>query len=162
MLDEKRRLFGLVNPVDLVALLLVVAVVVMMITVLVGRSPGGPIGSSATSTVEVVATATLPDLDVFLYRVGDKVGRVGGGYMGVLQEVTANPARVESFDAAGTPVVVTSEVFVDVRFTIRGQGTLDDAGASIGDERIRQNQTLDIQMPQFQAPVRVQTIRVVD
>lgn len=162
LLDERRRLFGIVNPIDLVALLMAVAVALILVFVLTGRSPTEAVGTNQKVTLEMVAVATVPDLDEFDFEPGDVVVRVGGGSIGTLESFEVTPSSAEDAKTSGAVLMAGEDDLVDVWFTVRGEGTLGEDGASMGDERIRQNQVLEMQMPLFRTPARIWSIRAVD
>lgn len=161
LLDDKMRLFGLVNPVDILAVLLVLAVAAIGYTLLKGESPASP---GEEGTVEVVFVAQgIPAVQEDLVKVGDVAARTGGtGKMGKVAAVRFEPAVKEVTDASGTIKVVKSEMLRDVYLTVRGTGAVTDTGVNLGDERIRVNQVFEVQMPRFQVSARVISVKQVD
>ncbi|TLM72539.1 MAG: DUF4330 domain-containing protein [Actinobacteria bacterium] len=161
LLDDRMRLFGLVNPIDIVAVLLVIAVAVVGYTLLKGEPPAPP---SEKGTVEVVFLAQgIPTVQEDLVKAGDVAARSGGtGKMGEVTAVRFEKSVKEATDATGSVVVVESDLFRDVYVTVRGTGAVTDTGVNLGDERIRVNQVFDLQMPRFQMSARVISARQVD
>lgn len=163
LLDDRKRLFGIVNPVDFVAILLAIAAVVLLASVLFGKSPTAPVTGGDGGTVEVVLLGSVTDCDELQYELGQEVSRLGGtGVMGTLEKVDITPARREVFREDGSTVMAESTTFVDVRMVVRGKGEITEDGASIGDQLIRQNQVFDAQLPHLQVSVRVISITQVD
>lgn len=163
LLDENKRLFGLINPVDLVAILLAVVLVMVLATVLFGRSPAAPVSSANENTIEVVLYGSLLTPEEFQIEEGQEVSRFGGaGVMGTLQSYTVKPAQREVFSPEGDPIVTASKTATDIELVVRGKGRITETGASIGAERIRQGQVFDVQLPYFQTSVRVTSIEQVD
>lgn len=162
VLDEKRRLFGLVNPVDLVAIILAIALAVLLSVVLFGRSAATPDVSSAQDTIEVVIAGSTPSTGQVPIAVGDEVSRFGGiGTMGTVASYTARPAQREMFED-GNLVLIESLTVTDVEIVVRGKGSITDVAVSIGDERVRQGQALEVLLPHFQMPGRIISIEKVD
>jgi len=165
LLDENKRLFGIVNPVDLVAIMLAIAAVVVLASVLFGRSPTAPVTSAADATIEIVLEGTVvvdPGYE-YQYELGQEVSRFGGsGVMGTLESFEVTQSEREVYDAKGQVVLTESETIQEIRMTVRGKGSITDTGASIGAERIRQNQAFEAQLPYFQLPVRVLSVEQVD
>lgn len=163
LLDEKSRIFGIVNPVDLVAILLAVLVVFVLGSVLFGKSPTGAMTSAGDKTIEIVLKGTVPQYTDYQFKAGQEISRVSGaGVMGTVTSVEIVPATKESYTAAGVATATVSPLFVDVVLVVRGTGSITNVGASIGPERIRQNQTFEAQMPHFQMPVTIVSVRQVD
>lgn len=163
LLDENKRLFGIVNPVDLVAILLAIAAAVVLASVLFGRSPTAPVTAANDKTIEIVLEGTVIGTGELRHELGQEVSRVGGsGVMGTLEAFEANPSQREVYDSTGKAVITPSLTIQDVRMVVRGKGSITETGASIGAERIRQNQTFEAQLPYLQVPVRVTSIEQVD
>ena len=163
LLDDKKRLFGIINPVDLIAILLAVAAVVVLASVLLGKSPTAPVTQANDSTIEIVLEGTVIGEGDYKYEIGQEVSRLGGsGVMGTLESFEVSQSQREVYDAQGRPLIAESLTIQDVVMVVRGKGAITDTGASIGAERIRQNQPFEAQLPYFQMPVRVVSIEQVD
>lgn len=164
LLDEKKRLFGLVNPVDLVAILVVLALVAALANVLFGASLGESAApAEGGDTIEMVASMLLSDIDQIQYELGEDVSRAGGlGVMGTLVSLESEPYVREVYDAEGNPVLVESPTTQRVTMVIRGTGHFTDSTVTMGSEKVRQNMTFDLQLPHFQTPVRVLSVQKVD
>lgn len=161
--DEKKRLFGIVNPVDLVAILLAVTLILVLVTVLFGR-PDTVLDSDAVGdgTVEIVVVGTLPAAESYPITVGQEVNRVGGaGLMGNLHsyETRYTPREIMIGEELTTMDAITSK---DIELTVRGAGSIEEAGASIGAERVRYGQLIEVQLPYFQMHARIISLREVD
>lgn len=164
LLDEKKRLFGLINPVDLVAVLVIVALIAALTNVLFGSSVGKSVApAGGEDTIEMVASGVISEIDGIQYELGQEVSRVGGlGVMGTLESLELSPYEREVYDAEGQPVFVVSPTSQRITVVIRGTGHFTDNAVTMGTEKIRQNMTFDMQLPHFQATVRVLSINKVD
>lgn len=163
LLDDRSRLFGVVNPVDLVVVVLLLVVALVVANVLFGRTPVVSPGSAAKKDMEVVLVARdVLGFDPSYLKKSDVVSKVGGsGTMGKLVSVEAKPSVRESFDAAGDVEAAESPIAKDVYLTVAGKGTLSDEAVSLGDELIRQNMAMDVMTSRFQMNVRVLSFREV-
>lgn len=164
LLDENRRLFGIVNPVDLVAIVLALVAVLVLATVLFGSSPTAQVApAKEEGTVEIVLQGSVSNYEQLQLETGQDVSRVGGGgVMGVLEKFEITPSQREVWTAEGERRVSESELASDITMVVRGQGSITDVGASIGAERIRQNQLIEVQLPYFQVSTRVVSVEQVD
>ena len=100
ILDEKSRLFGVINPVDLLLILGVIVVLFIVASVLF---PNVSPTKSAPSEV-VRATILVGGVRGFVptsIKVGDPMNRKTGGKMGKVTDVKAQPAVFEEPTAAG-------------------------------------------------------------
>jgi hypothetical protein len=151
ILDEKSRLFGIINPVDLLLVVVVLAVVVIVASVLFPNvSPTKP---AAKDVVKV--TILAGGLRAYVpgsIRIGDPINRKTGGKMGKVVAIDAVPSTFEEPTAAGTLKKATSTVFTDLYVTIEGVGQINPGvSAFMGDEQVRTNQDIDFQAPTFEA-----------
>lgn len=164
ILDDNKRLFGMLNPVDLVAILLAIALVAVLGIVLLGRGPSAPVVSSRDSdTIELVLEGTMGLLDDPQFEEGQEISRIGGlGLLGTVESIKIGPAEREVFDAEGKPIIANSPTSRKVTIVVKGTGLITESAASIGTEKIRQNQVFEAQFPYFQIPVRVLSIKKVD
>ncbi|MBS3973747.1 MAG: DUF4330 domain-containing protein [Actinobacteria bacterium] len=161
--DKKRRLFGLINPVDLAAIILAIALAAVLFTVLFDRSSVASDTSSGQDTIEVVVLGSTPSgFNQHLISVGDEVSRFGGiGVMGTVASYTIRPSQREVL-IGDSLVIVESDTTNDVELVIRGRGSITDMAASIGDERVRQGQVLEVLLPLFQMSGRIISVEKVD
>lgn len=164
LLDDRSRLFGVVNPVDLVVVLLLLVMALVVANVLFGRTPVVSPGTGAKKDMEVVLVARdLLTYDPAYVKKGATVSKVGGsGTMGKLASIEAKPAVHEVTDDTGAVKTVESQLYKDVYLTVKGKGTLTDDAVSIGDEQIRQNMQLDVMTSKYQLQVRVLSYKVTE
>jgi hypothetical protein len=158
ILDEKSRLFGIVNPVDLVAVIAVIALIFVVANVLFGVTPA----KVTTAKGEVRAVIYAGIVRQFVpgsIKIGDPVNRKGGSSMGRVVDIKAVPAITEEPTAQGMLNYTASKIFTDVYITVQGKGDITPVSANIEDEQLRTNQEIDIQAPTFEATkARVQAI----
>ncbi|MGI5940534.1 MAG: DUF4330 domain-containing protein [Thermoleophilia bacterium] len=163
-IDERGRIFGRVNIVDILVLLVIVAIVVFAVLRLVG-------GGSEAVTVTVTCTVER----IRDYRVegirneAEKKGAVEDDRGTPLGEIVAvsepRPSEVEfsapTVDENGKEGRWTlqkdgSPIFKDLDIVIRGDGTLDDDGSLyIGDMKLRRGMAITLRGPNFEVPVTV-------
>lgn len=164
LLDEKQRLFGIVNPIDAIIVIAVIVAVIAAADILFGVNPKTIRVGHGNRTVEMVVKASaVAFFDPADITAGDKVIRIGGAnVMGTVKSFQAEPAIDENPDAAGKLVVARSTVTTDVYITVDGTGDITSDGAFIGDEQVRVNMPFDLAMPRWQAEkCRVVSLKVV-
>jgi len=151
ILDEKSRLFGIINPVDLLLVVAVIAALFIVASVLFPSvSPTKP-ASKDLIKVTILAGGIRGYVPGSI-KVGDPINRKTGGKMGKVVAIDAVPATFEEPTAAGTLRKVTSSVFTDLYITIEGAGQINPGvSAFMGDEQLRSNQDIDVQAPTFEA-----------
>jgi hypothetical protein len=150
ILDDRSRLFGIVNPVDLVAVIALIAVALVVANVLFGVKAPTVRSSSGTVRATIFAGALrgwVPDS----IKIGDPMNRKGGAAMGKVVAVKTAPSINEIPTATGMLNETRSKIFTDVYITIEGPGNITATSANIQDEQVRSNQEIDIQTPMFEA-----------
>jgi hypothetical protein len=151
ILDDRSRLFGIVNPVDLVAIIAVVAVIVVIANVLFGVRASTVVQPQTGVVRATVYAGSVRDWVPTSVKIGDPMNRKAGNAMGKVVAVQASPAINEVPTADGTLKMTKSKIFTDVYITVEGPGNITDTGANLQDEQLRSNQQLDIQTPLFEA-----------
>ena len=150
ILDDRSRLFGIVNPVDLVAVIALVAVALVVANVLFGvkattvQTPTGVVRA-------VIFAGAIRNFVPDSVKVGDPLNRKAGSAMGKVVAVKTMPSINEVPTALGTLTQTASKVFTDVYLTVEGPGNVTALSANIQDEQLRSNQAIDIQTPTFEA-----------
>ena len=134
-LDERGRIFGTVNIVDLLVLLVIVAVVVFAVV----RTTGGSSETfpvKVTYTVEEVRQATV---DALLDAVEAKavVRDDGGTVLGEVVEVIPTPTLEEFLTPEGELKAFESPVFNDVSVVLQGEGRESASTVRIGSVPMR-------------------------
>lgn len=151
LLDDKKRLFGIVNPVDLLVVLALLAVAFVVASVLFDlRAPKPTAGGSTTVRTTILAGA-VREFDPKSVRPGDPAQRKGGGALGKVVAVRVQPAIEEVATSDGKLVKVTSPFLQDVFVTIEGPGDITASTAFMGNEPLRTNAEFDLQTPLFEA-----------
>lgn len=142
LIDDKNRLFGLVNPIDLLVLAVLVVVALIAANVLFGIFETGD-GDLVDVEFEIVALG-VREYQPGQVSVGDEVFSAVAGRLGEVVAVDAYPSQIEVLGPEGQAVVVDSELASDVRITVRGRGAADPLGYLVGGVRIQSNSRIDI------------------
>lgn len=149
IVNEKGKLFGIINLVDLLVLLLVIAVVAVVGIKLFG-----------TKAVEVVSTKTdcYAEVEVIgaYSRLYDEVDRqrdkligarmvTGNEYLGAtIEDIWYEPYTVLATDSNGQIVESTDKLRVNVVFLVKTQAAPDAATLSLGSQELRAGKTFII------------------
>lgn len=134
LIDEKGRLFGLVNVVDLL-------VVLAVLLVLGGayykyRGPGIIAGEEKTVRFVVLCPIQRPEVAEEI-RVGDRMVS-GSSYTGVVvKDVRTRPSEMVATDSAGRRVQTVDPYYLDVIVTLEGKTTISGATIVMGGQEIR-------------------------
>ncbi len=149
LIDDRNRLVGLVNPIDLLVLAVFVVALLVAANVLFGVFE---FGEAALVDVQFDVTALgVRGFEPEQVQVGDEIYSVVAGRLGEIVAVNAYPSQVELLGEDGQVEVVESKLLTDVRMTVRGRGSADALGYLVGGVRIQNNTRLDIVTSEFEA-----------
>jgi hypothetical protein len=133
ILDEKGKLFGLVNPFDLVVLLLVLAVAA---GVYLKLRPGGESSEVAEIEVTVVAPFVRPTAAEAL-KAGDQLVGRGSFTDARIVDVRVEPGLIATTRADGTRLLTTDPYNKDVYATVRGKAAIGEPDLRLGGQEVR-------------------------
>jgi hypothetical protein len=154
VLDDRGRLFGKVNIVDILVLLVVVAVVVFAAVRLTGGA-----GSAETIPVKVsfvdvrVDQALVPGMQA-KGAVQDQAGNV----IGQVQSVQVTPSVEELLTTEGQLKTFASATHSDVTFVVVGQGTVSDSTVHIGRVAARVGAGVKLLGPGYEALTTIASV----
>lgn len=134
IIDDKGRLFGKINIIDLLVVLLVIAVAGRF-AVSRSRKPA----SVETKTIRAeFLVKDVREATSGRIKVGDTVREVKTNVvLGKITDVKAEPAQVFVNTADGRVVAATHPVLIDVHMTVEGSGTAGANAVVIGNSEIR-------------------------
>ncbi len=129
-LDERGRIFGKVNIVDILVLLVIVAVVVFAVVRLTGGAPT-TIPVRMAFTVEAVQSS---EADVLKqnWQPGNTVYDDKGTVLGTLETCTIKNVQLEFFNSKDEMQQVDSILYRDVVVVVSGRGQASSGVVRIG------------------------------
>lgn len=149
LMDDKGRLFGRINIIDLTAILLVLLVAAGLYVK--GRLPvvnsitSPPQKLQVTFLVSEVLPATADAV-----TVGGKAWEAKTGpYLGIITGKEAVPAVKWVEAADGRVVKTTVPDKVDIYLTVTGEGRMDDTTTMLGSVEVRVGQTVFVKGADF-------------
>ncbi len=136
MLDERGRLFGLVNVIDLVVILLVLAAAGIFLAPRLLRAVAGPPALQEIRVTVLVPAVRAPT--VAAIRPGTRVvNTTNNSALGRVFATDAVPAVVLEKKANGMTTETTSPVYEDDYVTLVGPGTVTADGVVLGSTPVR-------------------------
>ncbi len=165
LLDDEKRLFGIVNPIDGLIVVAGIVAVAVVANILFGVDPRTIGAAHGNRKIEMVVRAEkVRDFDPSYLSVGDKVIKVGGAkVMGTVASVRSEKALEEEVDNSGAPHVYRSDVEKDVYITVDGTGAINEDGVFMGDEQVRVNMLFDLAASRWEAEeCRVVSVKAAD
>jgi hypothetical protein len=139
LIDEKGRIFGLINYIDLIIVLVVLVVVGNFLLLKDTDQPNGivPTDNKAEITVTFYISG-IKDVSVNGVKEGDIFRSVETkGIIGEVIKKEVKPSKIMTTDINGN--VIYSEIpdKYDLYITIKGTGTVSDKEIKIGNETIQ-------------------------
>lgn len=130
-LDERGRIFGRVNVVDILVFLVIVAVVVFAVLRVSG-------GSSETVPVKVTyAVEGVREATVNALEAKGTVRDDGGTVLGTVEGVTSSPTLEEFLTPDGQLKAFESPIYKTVNIVVLGQGQVSGSTVRIGSLPLR-------------------------
>lgn len=129
-LDERGRIFGKVNVVDVLVLLVIVAIVVFAV-VRFGGATAERVPLKVTYTVEEVRQATV-DAIARSVPLDATVRDESGTVLGKVEGVEVQATQVEYMTPEGEVKAFDSPIFNDVDIVVRGEGSRSGDTLRIG------------------------------
>lgn len=141
VIDEKGKLFGKINLIDLLVVLVILAVIVGVFWKLAGDEVTDAIAPTAKTMIEYEVLCTAVQTDAARSAEETAVGQklMSNGSL-LNAEVTAcvvEPYITTNVDAAGNTVAVTDQARSNVRFTITAELASGDKTNSVGSQEVR-------------------------
>lgn len=159
VIDEKYRLFGIINPIDLAVMLVIILAGVFVARVVFGVGAGMNAPGIDTATVTMVA-AKVRDVEKSKLEPGTTVRKKNGTPLGEIVSVRIEPALTEVPTADGRLVQARSELLSDVTIVLRSRGTQTEQGFDVDGTLVRENMEVQFSTPTFQAMGRIQDLEI--
>jgi len=158
-IDERGRIFGKVNVVDLLVLLVIVAVIVLASVRFVDAKVD-TVPVRVTYMVERVRQATVEALRATLDPAVGKnaVTDEGSTLLGQIQEISVTPTREQVTTDTGELKIVASELFSDVSIVVLGEGLVSGSSVRIGSVPIKVGKRATLVGAGFEVSVTVMAV----
>lgn len=136
LIDEKGKLFGLINIVDLLVLLAVLLVIGGAAYKIKGQ--GSAQNIAKTVKVTVITPSIRPEM-LTNVRVGDKMVSGSSFTNVVVKDFKIQPAFMVNPDSDGQRVEAIDPYLKDVIFTLEGQTVISGGSINLGGQEVRSN-----------------------
>ncbi len=159
IVDEKGKLFGLVNVIDL----LVLAAVLLVIGGAVYKFKGKDTVQNTPKTVRVtvLAPAIRPEMLTGV-QVGDKMVS-GSSFTNVaIKDFEIQPAFMVISDSDGRRVEAIDPFLKDVVFTLEGTTTISSGTINLGGQDIRSNKEYYVKSLLYEFKGQVMNVEILD
>lgn len=162
IVNEKGKLFGIINIVDLLILIIIIAVVGGVGWKLLGPQVADKVSSQVDMTAKVVVIGAAPRLVAEIDRQ-DLIGQrlVGGNeYLpATIEDIQIEDYVIQAVTAEGTIVDARDPSKKDVTFTLKTKVPAGTPSPKIGSQEVRAGKTFIVKAQTFEVSG---TIRSVD
>ena len=137
IIDDKGRVFGRINLVDLTLILGVLVVAALGIVVMMKQGKVGVVPENKEVEYTMIVKAIRPDVASYI-RKGDIVKKqLTQGPIGTVKGSVTEPAKIVIDTADGSRVATTSPTEVDAYITIETKGRVGKDIVATGNEVLR-------------------------
>ena len=144
IIDQKGRLFGKVNLLDLVVVLAVVAVAGRFGYKAVTKEAAAPAGETKTIQVKFLLPSVTQPSVAFLRPGVDVYDSKSNAHMGKIVEATTKPSII-----TGPEKEYESSTKVDLMITVEGTGRVTTNGSSLGGIELRGGRLFELKTPEW-------------
>ncbi|MHB1127153.1 MAG: DUF4330 domain-containing protein [Bacillota bacterium] len=123
ILDQRGRLWGKINLLDLLVVLVVIAGLIGYAMMSRNSGEGETLDSISPVRIGLIIDYVKPEVAQAL-QPGDTVTIIGAGILGRVETVKVSPAKVASTRSDGSRVVVEDPKSVDIDITVSGKGVV--------------------------------------
>jgi hypothetical protein len=153
VLDDRGRIFGKINIVDLLVLVIIVAIVAFAGV----RFSGG--GTAETVPVKVTLVDSSVDKALVAGMQNKGTLRDGGGnVIGQVESIQVAPSMQEMLTNDGQYKSFASSSKSDVTFVVKANGTVSESTVHIGSLAVRVGEEVRIVGPGYEAQTRVANV----
>jgi hypothetical protein len=157
--DRKYRLFGIINPIDLlVVVALIVAGLVAWKLLWGGSNTAVPV-AQLKDVEYTIMCSPIRNYSQGMVRVGDPVStKTSGATIGTVVSIESSPTPGDVFNQkTGQIQGYHSTFFTDVYIRVKAKGDPTSTGVSVGNTQIRNNELIQAVTPTFQCDTAIVT-----
>lgn len=158
IVDEKGRLFGKINLLDILIVVIIIGVIVAVAYKLNNSKVITPFTQKDNVTTVFVVDEVLDEVAKTL-NVGESVkDRVTGAPFGVVKALEVNPSISYASNYEGKIIKSTREGYKSVVITVEGPGVYSNSGVTFGNNDYYINKSLEIRVDNTSLYVRIQNM----
>jgi len=157
LIDDKGKLFGLINTIDLLVILALLLVAGGAYYKLKMQSGGQ--GAAKTVTVTVIAPGIRPEM-LTNVKVGDKMVSGSSFTNVVVKEVTIKPAYMINVDSAGKRVDSYDPYLKDLFVILEGKTVISGGTINLGGQEIRSNKEYFVKSLDYELKGLVMSVEI--
>jgi len=165
LVNEKGKLFGIINPVDLLALIVVIVVIVGIAWQLFGNKVTEVVSPNVEMTTEVIVSGAPPELCAEVERqnlVGQKLVATNNYLDATITDVRLVDYAVQVQTADGKIVNATDPTKKNIVFDISSKVARDTASPKIGNQDVKAGRTYLVKTQAFEVSGTIYYVKIGD
>ena len=163
IVNEKGKLFGIINIVDLIVVLLVIAVAGVLATQLLGSQVTDAVSQKVDCYAQVRIIGAHPSLvaDIeYQSLVGEKMVSGNEFLTATIEDVWTEDYKVQAVCADGTIVTSTDPDKKDIIVLVKTQVAPDTASPKIGSQELRTGKTFIVKTQTFECSGTIRYVEI--
>lgn len=163
IVNEKGKLFGIINPVDLLALIVVIAVIVGIAWQLLGNKVTEVVSPNVEMTTEVVVAGAPPELCDEVTRqnlVGQQLVATNNFLDATITDVRFEDYVVQVQTADGKIVDATDPSKKNIVFVLSSEVARDTASPKIGNQEVKAGRTYLVKTQTFEVSGTIYYVQI--
>ncbi len=158
IVDEKGKLFGKINLLDILIVVIIIGVIVAVAYKLNNSKVITPFTQKDNITTVLVADEVLDEVANTLNEGESVRDRVTGASFGVVKSLVVNPSISYAPNSAGEIVKSTKEGYKSVVITVQGTGVYTNSGVTFGNNDYYINKQYEIRIDNTTIYFRIQNM----
>jgi len=163
LINEKGKLFGIINVVDLVVLVVIIAVIAALGSQLFGHKVTDAVSPQVDLTAEVVIIGAAPRLYNEVERqdlVGEKMVAGNAFLDAYVEDVWFEDYVVQAVTDDGTIVDAKDPTKKDIVFKLKAKVAEDTASPKVGSQELRAGKTFIVKTQTFECSGTVRYVQI--
>jgi hypothetical protein len=157
LIDEKGKLFGLINLIDLLIILFLVAVFALGAKIIFFQP------KVHKKAVVIIRLKNVSAEGANSIKKGDKVAlEITGPIVGTVVDVKVKPAQIESPDYSGQIVLSQSKLNKDVDVVIEGDATINKRSIKLNGVEVKAEMKRTLSSKKYEIPGQIISVYLKD
>lgn len=162
LIDERGRIFGKINILDLIFILALVLIIFVSVTKIFNRNVLEMVGSQEYKRVEVEAVIFEESGYLDVIKEGDTLGETREYLDGEILSVEIEPVEVLNLDENGNEVISIDPTREKANVVFTAQVLYQDSTYKLGEQELREGKSIFLESDLYKLSTQVVNMEVID
>ncbi|MBU5255026.1 DUF4330 domain-containing protein [Tissierella praeacuta] len=162
LIDEKGRIFGKINILDFIAMVLAVFLIFLSGLKVLNKDLTDLSVKDEIVNVEVEATIVIDKGYLDVIKVGDQLGEMKHYLDAYVEDVEILPVQVTNLDKDGNVVMSIDPMMEKARIKFKATTPYKNYSYKFGKQELRQGKTIFIESDLYRLKAQIVSLKVVD